>query len=141
MGAGLVVCAAWLVGCRSAPDPGAHGVARAYPEGLARAGTLDIQVVRSGTRMTMTNTTARSLGAGTVWLNMQWSRPIPGFASGETLTLELSEFLNEYGERFRAGGFFASERPDSIALTQVETTDAAGGRALIGLVTVVGTAE
>ena len=54
---------------------------------------------------------------------------------GQTRRFDLREFVNEYGERFRAGGFFATERPDDVVLVQIEH----GGR-LDGLL-VVGTED
>lgn len=115
--------------------------ARPYPEATANGGVADIQVIREETRITMTNTTAREFGASTVWINMQWALPIAGFRPGETVTLDLAQFRNEYHERFRAGGFFAVERPDTVALTQIETAGAEGKAEMVGLVTVKGTAE
>ncbi len=129
-----------LCACQSAPQANAPW-ARPFPTEVTRAGTLDIQVVRKGTSMTMTNTTTRSFGPCTIWLNMQWALPIDGFASGETLTLDLHQFRNEYNEHFRAGGFFAVERPDTIALAQIETVNEQAAHEVVGLVTVNGAAE
>lgn len=115
--------------------------ARPYPEATASGGVADIQVIREETRITMTNTTAREFGPSTVWINMQWALPIAGFKPGETMTLDLAQFRNEYHERFRAGGFFAVERPDTVALTQIETAGVEGKAEMVGLVTVKGAAE
>ena len=62
--------------------------ARPYPESPTLAGTADIQVVRDGTHISMTNTTARVFGPSTVWINMQWSLPIEGLKPGQTLVDE-----------------------------------------------------
>ena len=35
--------------------------------------------------------------------------------------LPLRDFVNEFGERFEAGGFFATERPDPLLLVQYES--------------------
>ncbi len=127
--------------------------ARPYPENPTLSGTADIQVVRDGTQVSMTNTTAREFGPSTVWINMQWSLPIDGFKPGQTLTLDLSQFRNEHQERFRAGGLFSAERPDMVALTQIETaadgpatapsSSAPAGAAteFVGLVTVRGAGD
>ncbi|MDX2116421.1 MAG: hypothetical protein SFZ24_12495 [Planctomycetota bacterium] len=92
----------------------------AYPTGRAQAVTENIQVTRRETHITLTNTSARAFGAGTLWLNAQYSRGIDGLAIGETLTLDLREFRNEFGEKFRGGGFFATERPDKLVQAQLE---------------------
>jgi hypothetical protein len=131
-----LICACAAAACTSPRTRAAW--ARPYPEAPTLAGTADIQVIREGTRISMTNTTAREFGPSTVWINMQWSLPVEGFRAGQTLTLDLAEFRNEHHERFRAGGFFATERPDVIALTQVETPRADGRAEFVGLVTVKG---
>jgi hypothetical protein len=110
--------------------------ARAYPEQTARSGTLDIQVVREATRVRLTNTSDRAFGESTLWLNMQWACPIDSFGVGQTLDLALDEFRNEHHEAFRAGGFFAAERPDMIVLAQIETTGETGERELVDLVAI-----
>ena len=115
--------------------------ARPYPESPTLAGTADIQVVRDGTHISMTNTTARVFGPSTVWINMQWSLPIEGLKPGQTLTLDLAEFRNQHQERFRAGGLFATERPDTVALTQIEEAHQDGKAEMVGLVTVKGTGD
>lgn len=109
---------------------------RPFPAELAQTETLDIQVIRRPeTRITMTNTTARSFGPSTVWLNGRFSRPIDGFRAGQTLTLDLYDFRDEFGETFRAGGFFATKAPEKIMHAQLETL-VDGDSRMIGLVMV-----
>lgn len=134
----LVFAATGLLCAACSPPRTRAPWARPYPEKPTLAGTADIQVAREGTHISMTNTTARDFGPSTVWLNMQWALPIDGFKPGQTITLDLYEFRNEYQERFRGGGFFASERPDTVALTQIETTTPDGKPEFVGLVTVKG---
>jgi hypothetical protein len=55
---------------------------------------------------------------------------------GETVALDLEEFVDENGDRFKAGGFFAGYIPDIIALAQLQTTTNDGKPILLGLVTV-----
>lgn len=129
-----------LAGCsildtRPAPD---ITYARGYPAQLRQGETLDIQVVRDGTTIRITNTSATALGPGTLWVNRWYSRPIDGLGVGEAVTLPLGEFRDEFGEAFRAGGFFASEDADIVVLTQYETTQAPYGTVLYGLVVVGG---
>lgn len=134
----LLLCAA-LAAC-AAPQTNAPW-ARPYPESPTLAGTADIQVVRDGTTISMTNTTARAFGPSTVWINMQWSLPIEGFKPGQTLTLDLAEFRNQHQEHFCAGGLFATERPDTVALTQIEEAREGGKTEMVGLVTVKGAGD
>ena len=131
-------CALGPVGCResgSRIDAGGP----LYPIELRQATVLDIQVVRDDTRITMTNTTARAIGKSRMWINGWYSREIEGLGVGESLTLDLYDFRDPYGTQFRAGGFFATERPDRVVLAQIEPLDVEP-RELIGLV-VVGRSE
>ncbi len=107
--------------------------ARAYPDGAVQSRVVDAQAYRDGTDLVVTNTTAERWAAGTVWLNGQFSRKIDGLDLGEAVRLPLGEFRNEHGEAFRAGGFFSTERPDTVVLVQLEQ-----GEELVGVVVVQG---
>ncbi|QOJ00539.1 MAG: hypothetical protein HRU70_08565 [Phycisphaeraceae bacterium] len=119
-----------LCGCSS---PATLSDGTAYPRELRQASTLDIQVFRRGRDLELTNTTARSFGPCTVWLNGRYSKRLDGIAVGETLRLELSGFRDEFGEPFKAGGFFAAEIPDIVILCQIEEAPEGSGRVLWGL--------
>jgi hypothetical protein len=95
-----------------------------YPAAAAMGQTLDIQVARDGTRIELTNTTARDLGGSVLWINRWFSRPIESLAPGQHLVLTLRDFEDRYGERFRAGGFFAMERPEVVAVAELQTREA-----------------
>jgi hypothetical protein len=123
-------------GCRvlgGAPDV---EYARSYPRATPSGDVLDIQVFRSGTKLTMTNSTSRSFGPSTLWVNERFSRPIDGFEPGETLTLDLYEFRDQYQDQFRAGGFFATRDPDPVVLVQLETGPEDASDEMIGFVIV-----
>lgn len=138
----LTRTAAWILagaalllwGCSSGGAKIPTGT-RVYPS-VAQGGVLPIQVIRRGTTISLTNTSAHAFGASVVWVNRRYSRPIAGFKLGETLVLELSEFRDEYGEPFPAGGFFARETPAKVVLTQIESAGEDGAQALTGLVTI-----
>ncbi len=110
--------------------------ARAYPRAAPRGDVLDVQVFRADTMLTMTNSTSRSFGPSTLWVNERFSRPIDAFASGQTLKLDLYEFRDQYQDQFRAGGFFATRDPDPVVLVQLETGAEDGAQELIGFVVV-----
>jgi hypothetical protein len=133
----VVAVAAAGACCRSAPREVAY--ARPYPQ-LAQDQTLNIQVFRRTKTVELTNTTARAFGPSTLWLNARFSRPIDGLDVGESVTLPLGEFRDEFSDPFRGGGFFATERPERLILAQIETQQ--GGKAsLLGMVVVGGEAE
>lgn len=101
-----------------------------YPA-KASSGSIDVQVVRDETVVRMTNTTARDLASGRLWANRWFSREFPGLKVGESITMSLSEFKDQYGDRYRAGGFFATDRPMKLVQMELET-----GEQLIGLIVV-----
>ncbi len=103
----------------------------AYPA-RAQSGSIDIQVVRDDTQISMTNTTARVLPSGRVWANRWFSREFPGLGVGESITMSLSEFKDEYGDTFRAGGFFATDKPAKLVQVQLETADQLVGLVVVG---------
>ena len=97
-----------------------------YPQAVDRLETLDIHAFRDGTRLRLTNTTGRSFGPGMLWLNGRYGHPIDGLAIGQTLRVPLERFVDEQGRRFGAGGFFAAERPELLALVELTVQEAEG---------------
>jgi hypothetical protein len=140
----LVIVAALAQGCSTAPNPDRAGPP--YPSALRQGRTLDVQVFRDGPQIRLTNTTARPLGPGRLWLNAWYSREIPA----------IEDFRDQYGAAFRGGGFFAARNPEALVLAQVEPAGAVGAEAvpaeeagagaedeveLLGLIVVGGQAE
>ncbi|MBX3364841.1 MAG: hypothetical protein KF866_08765 [Phycisphaeraceae bacterium] len=109
-----------------------------YPSNLAQGETLDVQVIRRETVIEISNTSALDLPPGKLWLNAWFASDFPGLAVGQTRTFRLADFKDRHGERFAAGGFWATRPPDQVVLAQIETTDAQGAPKLLGLV-VIGT--
>ncbi len=121
----LAFCGAVILGgCASLDELAGNSLAEpgpAYPQETGQSAVLDIQAFRRETELLLTNTTAEPFpGGGRIWVNAQFSYPFDSFEIGQTLLLDLREFVNEFGERFRAGGFFATELPDDVVLVQIE---------------------
>lgn len=129
----LVALSAALTGC-SGIQPIVE--APAYPQAAPLGETLNIQVFREGTRLRFTNTTARAFGPSTLWLNRWYSRDIAALAPGESFEFPLRDFKDRYGEAFRAGGFFAIERADILAVAELHTKAPDGATAILPLVVV-----
>lgn len=91
-----------------------------YPYGSKQAEVLDIQVVLKPTRLRFTNTTARAFGPTRIWLNQRFSQEVDAIGVGESFDLKLSGFRDEFGEKWRGGGFWASELPERLVLAQLE---------------------
>ncbi len=121
-----------LCGVASCSGPAKVDYARPYPA-KAQSESIGVQLRRDETAVTVTNTSARSFPESTLWLNAQYARPLPALGVGETVSFDLATFRNEYSESFRAGGFFATERPDTIVLAQIELESE-----FVGLVVVKG---
>lgn len=129
----LAACDSIPTGLRNEPV-GAYD--RPYPRELPQSRVVDVQVLRGPeTTISMTNTTAETFGPSTLWLNGRFSRPITGFAPGQTLELNLYNFRDEHGEKFRGGGFFATKPPEKIVHAQLETLEN-GESTLVGLIVV-----
>ncbi len=127
-----------LSGCASPPlEPGP-----AFPEALVQQRTLDIQIRRDVRTISLTNTTAADLPAGRMWLNKWFSREMPdGLGVAQSASFDLGEFVDEFGERFRGGGFFASDDPDDLVLAQYEAENESGDPILLGFVVIDGKIE
>ncbi|HMN41013.1 MAG TPA: hypothetical protein PKE29_09215 [Phycisphaerales bacterium] len=135
VGLSLCLCVglAGLGGCASTVDPALAGPE--YPAEKSQTSTLDIQVVRGDTTITITNTTARAYGKSRLWLNRWFSREIESLGVGETVELALSSFRDQYGEAFRGGGFFATRTPQTVQQVQLETADGLVGLVAVGRAT------
>jgi hypothetical protein len=124
-----------LTGCQlfsekqtAAPGPG-------YPEAMPRGETAPVQVFREVTTLRMTNTTARAFGPGRLWLNQQYSAEVGVIEPGQTLEMDLRTFVDEFGDVYRAGGFFAQRDPANVVLVEIEDGPA-DNRELVGFVVV-----
>lgn len=137
--AAACVMGAGLMGCRSdtatsdAPALGSEAESKypVYPAEAVQERVLDVQAIRESTQVTITNTSASALPPGRLWFNAGYSLPFDGLGVAQTRTYSLAEARDQYGTRFRAGGFFATEFPVKVVLTQIESD----GR-LIGLLSI-----
>lgn len=116
--AGLILSAGLLSSCAGGSGADA-GEWPAYP-GPAQAAVVDVQVFRDGPTLSFTNTSDRTLGPGLLWVNAAYSIEIGAVEPGANATIDLNSCRNEFGQPFRGGGFFATERPDEVVLAQVE---------------------
>jgi hypothetical protein len=121
-------------------DPVLVDYAREFPPGARQSEVLDIHVLRREGKLFMTNTSGREFPACTMWLNGRFSKPIEAIGVGQTVEYTLTDFVDEYSERFRAGGFWATEAPEPVVLVQLElpgegqTPDAPGPPRIIGFI-------
>lgn len=116
----------------SCGGPSKVDYARPFPADAKQSSTVNVQVLRMETEITLTNTSAQEFPAGTLWINRQYSMPIDALPIGKSLTMPLTSFRNEFSEPFRAGGFFATEKPDRLAQVQLETSEGFVGFVVVG---------
>lgn len=109
---------------------------RPYPMELRQQGSLDIQVIQKDTSLELTNTTTQRLEGGTMWLNQRFARDVEPLAPGQKREYDLESFIDQFGDYFRPGGFWAMRTPDRIHLAQWEERVPGQPPRLIGLVTV-----
>ncbi len=129
-----------LAGCRSAPTP--VDWAREYPIDLVRGPKpLDIQVFRNARTLEFSNTTAKVLPAGTLWINRRFALPFDGLSVGATFERRLTDFRDEFSDSFRAGGFFAREAPDTVVMVELETPAEQGPSSFDAFIVVKGTPD
>lgn len=120
-----------LTGCNVGGQSKVNANLPTYPA-VEQREVLDIHAIRDGTRVSLTNSTTSAFGPSRLWINRWFSREIDGLAIGQQLDLSLSDFKDQYGEEFRAGGFFATRKPDRLVLMQIENEGA-----MYGVVTAV----
>ena len=106
---------------------------RPYPYDLHRPESVDIQVFREGTKIEIVNSTPNTYRNCDVWVNQRYLRHLETLGAGQTVRLSLFEFYDERGEKFSAGGFFATEPSTPVRMVELQLTEDVP---LIGLITV-----
>lgn len=127
-----IAVSAALTACSTGPSGTGDQNRPIYPVDLRQTRAIDVQVVRSTTTITLTNTTAENLPPGTFWINSWYSAPFPGLPIGETRTFNLNNFRDRFGDSFRAGGFFSTREPDKLVQAQLESNNTLTGLVVVG---------
>jgi hypothetical protein len=112
-------------------DP--HLATEPYPRDQHTPNVADIQVFRDGTKLEIVNSTAHSYRDFDLWLNQRYVRRVDALDAGETITLSLWDFRDEYGDTFSAGGFFRAYEPTPVRMAEIQP---APGHDMIGLITI-----
>jgi hypothetical protein len=104
-----------------------------YPQEAHSTSTVDMQVFRRDTIIEIINSTPRSYSDFDLWINQRYVQHVDSLTAGQSITLSLWDFYDEYGDRFNAGGFFRAYTPTPVRLVQIHP---AQGQPMIGLVTI-----
>lgn len=123
---GALLMLGGMGGCQLFSEQAQAPAGPIYPDSMTKGEIFDVQVFRQSTTLRLTNTTTRDFGPSTVWLNQRYSSPIDALASGETIEMDLKIFVDEFGETYRAGGFFSQRVPAPVVLCQLETDEGDG---------------
>ena len=114
-----MILLALLAGC----FPKRYNPAKAtkmYPEELGQSEVVDVQVSRSGDRMTIVNGTAIDFKDIDLWLNRRYMRHIDRIAPGDTLVLDMGSFWDAWGGGPNPGGLLRWYVPTPIVLVQAQ---------------------
>jgi hypothetical protein len=104
-----------------------------YPTELHTTTTADMQVFRKGTDLQIVNSTAHSYSEFDLWINQRYVRHVDSLPAGESVTLSLWDFKDEYGDRFYAGGFFRTREAQVVRLVEIQRGE---GQPLLGLIAI-----
>lgn len=122
----LIALVAVLAGCsRPLLNPSADAALAAelsripYPKDAKLGADLDIVVIRDGRYAQLVNRTARSWTDVQIWLNQQYVGQVPAIAIGTDNTLDLVDFINQFGEPFPTGSLLRPEDAYPIVLAEI----------------------
>ena len=106
---------------------------RPYPYALHNTNVVDIQCFRRGTDLEIVNATAQSFEKFSLWINQRYVHEVPSMPAGATVRVSLWDFVDQYGRRFYAGGFFRSYPAEPVRLAEIQTAE---DKPLIGLIAI-----
>lgn len=113
-----------VAGCRN-PHPMADAKLAAelsplvYPGEAPLGPDLDILVIRNGKHLTLANREPRSMDNVQIWPNQQWVANVSRLSIGSNNRLNLTHFVNHYGEQYPTAGFLQPERSLRLVLAEL----------------------
>ena len=106
---------------------------RSYSHDLHTIETADIQVFRDEEIIELVNATVHTYRNFDIWINQRYVLQVDQMLAGETIRLSLWNFFDERGDRFNAGGFWATREPERVRLVELQ---AARNLPMMGLLTI-----
>jgi len=100
-----------------------HAVEIAGPDGetTREVQVADVQIHPGDTTITIVNASPVSYEPATVWVNQRYALTLDRLAAGETTTVSLWEFFDQWGQRYPAGGFWRTVDPVPVLLVEIQT--------------------
>ena len=97
---------------------------RTYPTDMPVGLAYDIEVIRTGRRqIKLDNRTAVPYENVTLWLNQQYGATIDQIPIGPSISIPLTEFVNEHGEPFPVGSFLSPEKSRAVVSATLASED------------------
>lgn len=124
-------CVMALAGCTINPTPADTSGLTGYPYEIESVRVVDVEVFRDGTKITLANHAPESFADFTLWINERYQAKVDALPLGGMLTISLDSLRDEFGEKFRAGGFFSSQKAQPVVKAEMQSTDS-----LIGLIVI-----
>ena len=106
---------------------------RPYSHELHTIETVDIQVFRDVELIELVNATVHTYRDFDIWVNQRYVLHVDQMLAGETIRLSLWDFFDERGDRFNAGGFWATREPERVRLVEMQP---AQNLPMVGLLTI-----
>jgi hypothetical protein len=121
-----------LVGCQ-APPPNISNATDRYPFNLHTINSLSIQVVRDQEFVKIVNSTANDFSNSMLWVNQQYTQPLPSMPAGSTIRVNLWDCYDTLGDQFNAGGFWRTDEPTKLVIAELQQSDT---QPLVGLLVI-----
>ena len=121
-----------LVACQ-APVPDISNATGQYPIDLHTTNSISIQVIRDQEYVKIVNSTAYDFMESILWVNQQYTQPLPPMPSGSTIRVNLWGCFDSLGDQFNAGGFWRTDEPTKLVIAELQQSDS---QPLVGLLVI-----
>lgn len=92
-----------------------------------------MQVFRDNEKIEIVNTTAKTYTDIDIWLNQRYVRHLDLLPAGESVTLSLWDFCDQWGGVINAGGVWRTYTPTPVRMVEIQTSDT---EPMIGLIAI-----
>jgi hypothetical protein len=121
-----------LVACQ-APGPDISKATGRYPLDLHTSNSISIQVIRDQEYVKIVNSTAYDFTESMLWVNQQYTQPLPPMLAGSTIRVNLWDCFDSLGDQFNAGGFWRTDEPTKLVIAELQQSDF---QPLVGLIVI-----
>ena len=128
----LFVASSFLLGCQT-PPPDMTKATTPYPFALHSVHSVPIQVARDQEFITIVNSTATDFNNAVLWINQQYTQPLPPMSAGSTIRINLWHCYDALGEQFNAGGFWRTDEPTRLVMAELQSGEF---QPLVGLIVI-----